>query len=742
MNEFRDTNLALSQFRVRVAAAAGLVLVCFGLLLARFVWLQGVRHDHYVLAAEDNRIAVVPMAPNRGLILDRNGIVLAQNYSAYTLEINPSKIDRDVDKVIDSLAELIDIQPRDRKRFKKQLEESKNFDTLPIRTLLTDEEVARFSAQRYRFPGVEVSARLFRQYPLGDVASHVIGYIGRVSARDREQLEDASDANSELGPNFDPRVDISNYRGTDYIGKVGVEQSYEKVLHGMTGSAEVEVSAGGRAVRTLSTTSASPGSNLLLSLDVRLQYLIEQLYGDRRGALVAIEPATGDILAFVSKPTFDPNLFIDGIDSETWKALNESPDKPLYNRPLKGIYPPGSTYKPFMALAALSTGTRTAEQAISDPGYFMFGNHQFRDDKVGGHGIVDMRKSIVASCDTYYYLLARDMGVDAIHDFMAPFGFGQLTGIDIVGESKGVLPSMAWKKRAYRKPEQQKWYPGETISLGIGQGYNSFTILQMAYATANLANKGVVMKPHLVKVIEDPITRQRVLTTPKESYRIALNPAHIAVISEAMVGVNLEGTSARAFQGATYTSAGKTGTAQLFSIAQGQKYNHSQVREHLRDNALFIAYAPAEAPKVALALVVENSGFGAAAAAPIARKVLDYVLEGKWPSDVPPLPVHNQSGLSFATAGVVGATAIVPNVAPSSSGNVPVGNTPQANSGAASMGVPDKPSSTPGSAGSQAATPAPSTPVVPTVPTSASGEINYIELLAQALGKLRLARKE
>lgn len=643
MNEFRDSEGALSQFRLRVMVAAILVLVCFGLLLARFIWLQGVRHSHYALAAEDNRIAVVPIVPNRGLIIDRQGIVLAQNYSAYTLEINPSKINQDIERVINDLAQLIDIQSRDRKRFKRQLEESKDFETLPIRAFLTDDEVARFSAQRYRFPGVEVRARLFRQYPLGEVASHVIGYIGRVSEQDVERLENISDANSERGKDFDPRVDIANYRGTDHIGKIGLEQSYETALHGITGFAEVEVSAGGRAVRTLSTTASVPGDNLRLSLDVRLQYLVEQLFGARRGALVAIEPQTGDILAFVSKPTFNPNLFIDGIDNETWKALNESPDKPLYNRPLKGIYPPGSTYKPFMALAALSTGARTPSQAISDPGYFMFGNHQFRDDKVGGHGTVDMHKSIVQSCDTYYYILARDMGVDAIHAFMKPFGFGQLTGIDINGEARGVLPSTEWKRRAYRRPEQQKWYPGETISLGIGQGYNSFTILQMAYATANLVNQGVVMKPHLVKSIEDPLTHKKTLTTPTESYRIPLAPEHVALIRQALVDVNLQGTSARAFLGASYTSGGKTGTAQLFSVAQGQKYNHSQVSEHLRDNALFIAYAPADKPKVVLALVVENSGFGAQAAAPIARRVLDYVVAGKWPNDIPPLPLAYQA---------------------------------------------------------------------------------------------------
>ncbi|MCC7006433.1 MAG: penicillin-binding protein 2 [Ottowia sp.] len=650
MSEFRDAQAALSQFRFRIAAAGALVLICFAVLLVRFFWLQAVRYNHYALAAEDNRIAIVPIVPNRGLILDRNAVVLAQNYSAYTLEINPSKISQDLESLINELGKVVEIYPRDRKRFKKQLDESKNFETLPIRTLLSDEEVARFAAQRYRFAGVEIRARLFRQYPLGELASHVVGYIGRMSVSDRERLEDASDVNDERGQDFDSRIDIANYRGTDYVGKVGVEQSYETTLHGITGFEEVEVSAGGRAVRALSSTPATPGDNLILSLDARLQYLVEHLFGDRRGAFVAIEPATGDVLAFVSKPTFDPNLFVEGIDSETWKSLNEAPSKPLFNRPLKGTYSPGSTYKPFMALAALSTGKRTPEQSIADPGYFMFGNHQFRDDKVGGHGIVDMYRSIVQSCDTYYYILARDLGVSAMHDFMKPFGFGQITGIDIIGEARGVLPSPEWKRAVYRKAEQQKWYPGETISLGIGQGYNSFTILQMAAATANLANRGVVMQPHVVRVIEDAVTRAHTLTTPKESYRIPLLPAHIDLIHQAMVGVNKEGTGARAFTGAKYISAGKTGTAQLFSIAQGQKYHAGKTQEHLRDNALFIGFAPADKPKIAFALVVENNGFGAQAAAPIARQVLDYMLEGTWPSNVPPLMTANEKNKLLASA--------------------------------------------------------------------------------------------
>ena len=617
MTEFKNTERELHFFRLRLSAAGVFVLVCFGLLLARFLWLQVFKHDDYASQAEDNRISVVPVVPNRGLILDRNGVVLARNYSAYTLEITPSKIKTDLESLIDDLATVVDIQPKDRKRFRKLLEESKNFASTPIRTRLSDEEVARFTAQRYRFPGVEIQARLFRQYPLGQVASHVIGYIGRVSQKDAERIEDSDDA--------------ANYYGTEYIGKEGLEKSYEKQLHGTTGYEEVEVSASGRAVRTLSRTPAAPGNNLILSIDIELQKIVEEAFGDRRGALIAIEPSTGDILAYVSMPTFDPNLFVDGIDAQSWDELNNSPDRPLVNRPLTGTYPPGSTYKPFMALAALELGKRTPNMAVSDPGYFWFGNHKFRDDKEGGHGTVDMYRSIVQSCDTYYYILANDLGVDTIHDFMAPFGFGQITGIDLEHERKGLLPSTTWKREAYKRPEQRKWYAGETISLGIGQGYNAFTPLQLAHAVATLANNGVVMKPHLVKILENGMTKERTVTVPKESYRIKLKQENIDIIKNAMVGVAREGTSSRVFANAGYVSAGKTGTAQVVGIKKNEKYDAKRVAERMRDHSLYTAFAPADNPKIAVAIIVENGGFGAEAAAPIVRKALDYYLLGKRP---------------------------------------------------------------------------------------------------------------
>ena len=619
MNVIRNIQMDLNRFRSRVVVVTFVILIAFGILCLRLFYLQVIRYDDLNAAAESNRTAIVPIVPNRGVIMDRNGVVLATNYSAYTLEITPSKVVAPVEEVIEQLSAIIDIQTRDKRRFKKQVDESKSIDSVPIRTRLTDDEVARFAAQRYRFPGVEIRARLFRNYPYDQLASHVIGYIGRINTSEKAKIEESEDA--------------GNYRGTEYIGKLGVEQSYENQLHGTTGVQEMETSAGGRAVRRLNSSQAVPGNSVVLSIDIKLQKLIEDLYGTRRGALVALDPKTGEVLAFVSKPTFDPNLFVDGIDVDNWQALNESPDKPLLNRALRGTYPPGSTYKPFMALAALQTGKRSEKVSISDPGFFMFGSHRFRDDKEGGHGVVDMYKSIVESCDTYYYTLARDMGVDLIYEQMKPFGFGQITGIDILGESRGILPSTDWKRTTYKKAEQQRWYSGETISLGIGQGYNSFTMLQLAHATATIANNGLKMRPHIVREVLDVETKAPTPVAKEPIGQLQLSLENLDIIKRAMIGVNIQGTSATSFVGAQYVSAGKTGTAQVFTVKQNEKYNAATVDERMRDHALFIAFAPADEPKVALAMVVENSGFGAQNAAPIARRVLDFVILGQYPSE-------------------------------------------------------------------------------------------------------------
>jgi len=618
MTELRNVEADLSRFRARVLVASIAVVLGFVLLASRLVYLQIVRHDDLMEQAENNRTAIVPVVPNRGLILDRNGIVLATNYSAYTLEVTPARI-ADLEQTIDELSKVMDISVRDRRRFKKLREESKNFESLPLRTRLTDEEVAKFAAQRFRFPGVDIKARLFRNYPYGELASHVIGYIGRINTSEKEKLDESDDQ--------------ANYRGTEYIGKLGVEQSFEAQLHGTTGVDSMETSAGGRAMRKLASSPSTPGDTVVLSIDIKLQHLIEQLYGERRGALVALDPQTGEVLAFVSKPTFDPNLFVDGIDTESWKALNESIDKPLLNRALRGTYPPGSTYKPFMAMAALQTGTRAPTTIINDPGFYMFGGHRFGSPENERGGQMDMHRAIVESSNAYFYSLANEMGVDAMHDFMKPLGFGQLTGIDIHGEVRGILPSQEWKRNYYRRAEQKKWYPGETISLGIGQGYNSFTMLQLAQATATLANNGIKHKPQLVIATQDATTRTRIPVPPDAPTDLGYKPDNVAIVRKGMVDVTLVGTSARAFAGAGYVSGGKTGTAQAVTMSQKEKYNAANMEERQRDHALYVAFAPAENPRIALAVIVENSGFGGANAAPIARRAFDYWLLNQYPSE-------------------------------------------------------------------------------------------------------------
>ncbi|HMN91941.1 MAG TPA: penicillin-binding protein 2 [Hydrogenophaga sp.] len=634
MTELRNVEADLDRFRLRVLVAALAVLFAFGLLVARMVYLQVSKHEQLMAQAESNRTAVLPVVPNRGQIVDRNGYVLATNFSAYTLEITPSRV-RDLEATIDALSEVVDIQPRDRRRFRQLREESRRFDSLPIRTRLTDEEVARFTAQRYRFPGVEVRARLIRHYPHGETASHVVGYIGRINRREKEMIEDW------------PEEDQANYRGTEHIGKLGAEQSFERQLHGTTGFERVETSAGGRAVRLLASTAAVPGNTLVLSIDIRLQRLVEDMFGDRRGALVATDPRNGEVLAFVSKPTFDPNLFVEGIDVDNWRALNESIDKPLLNRALRGTYPPGSTYKPFMALAALETGRRTPQTVINDPGYWMLGSHRFRGRATGP---TNLHHSLVQSSNAYYYSLANEMGVDAIHDFMKPLGFGQLTGIDLRGEVRGVLPSQAWKRQTYRRPEQQRWYAGETISLGIGQGYNNFTILQLAHAMATLANGGVRHTPHVALAVQDVVTRERTLLSDPRGTDLRYRPENLGAVLKAMEDSTVSGTAARVFTGAGYRSGGKTGTAQAVTIGQKDRYDAEKLAEHQRDHSLYVAFAPAENPSVALAVIVENAGFGSAHAAPIARRVFDYLLMDQYPNPQDMAAVQKgQAGVPIGT---------------------------------------------------------------------------------------------
>jgi penicillin-binding protein 2 len=618
--ELRDNQRDLYYFQLRLAIAGGAVLFAFFVLLVRFFYVQVIQHDYYHTLAEQNRIFIVPVVPNRGLILDRNGVVLAHNFAAYTLEITPTLV-RDLETTIADLSALVEITPKDRKRFQKLLEEGHDFASIPIRTRLNDEEVARIAVNNYRFPGVELNARLFRHYPNGEIASHVVGYIGRLSDNDVDHLR-------ELGT-------ASNYSASDYIGKVGLEQHYETELRGVTGYEHVETNANGKSVRTLRSILPVSGNNLTLALDARLQQIAEQAFGEHRGSLVAIEPSTGGVLALVSKPGFDPNLFVEGIDPQNWDALNNSPDHPLNNRALQGMYPPGSTFKPFMALAGLELGKRKPTFTISDPGYFVLGGgggHIYRDWKAGGHGMVDLHRAIVQSCDTYFYGLAQDLGIDAIHQFIGQFGFGKLAGIDIDGEVDGLLPSQEWKQRRFK----QKWFVGDTISIGVGQGYMLATPLQLAFATAILANDGRVFRPHIVKEIQDSQTDALTVIEPQPRAEIPLSKENVQRVRDSMIDVTRPGgTAAWAGLNAKYPFAGKTGTAQVIGM-KGQKYDEKNVNERHRDHALFIAYAPADDPKIALAILVENGGHGGTTAAPIARQVLDFYLLGKEP--LPPKP--------------------------------------------------------------------------------------------------------
>lgn len=616
--ELRDHLHELRQFRIRLTISAIGIFLLFCLLFGRFVYLQVLRSEHYNTLAEANRIAIMPLVPNRGLIFDRNGEILAQNFTAYTLEIIPDQV-ADLEAAIDELATLIEITPEDRRRFNKLRRESTRFKSLPIRSRLTDIEVARFAENRYRFPGMDIRARLLRHYPKGEWVSHVIGYIGRINDKDLDQLE----ANQQL----------ENYRGSLHIGRTGIEKSYESALHGVTGFEQVETDAVGRPVRTLSRVPPVAGSDLTLTLDIGLQQAAIEAFGEFRGALVAMDPSNGEILAFVSKPGFDPNLFVDGIDHYNWRLLNESKDRPLNNRALRGVYPPGSTFKPFMALAGLELGKRTPHYAINDPGFFSLpgSTHRFRDWKPGGHGRVDMHKSLVVSCDTYYYMLSHDLGISNIHTFIAQFGFGNKTGVDIPGEMSGLLPSPEWKKERFN----QTWFPGDTISVGIGQGFNLATPLQLTFATMLLANNGKAFRPHFVKLQANHQQDLIKNDFAEEMYRLNLKQEHLDHIKQALVDVTRPGgTAARAGADAAYTFAGKTGTSQVINIKQGERYIASKIDERHRDHALFTAYAPAEHPQIVLTVLVENGGSGGATAAPIARKILDYFFLGIKPESI------------------------------------------------------------------------------------------------------------
>ncbi len=582
-------------------------LLCL-ILFTRLVYLQVIDHEHYRTLSEDNRVKLQPIPPNRGLIYDRNGILLAENLPSYRLEITPEQV-QDMHATLDALGKILDIRAIDRTRFEQLRARKPAFESIPLLFNLSDEEVARFSVNRHLFPGVEISAGLARYYPQGSLAAHAIGYVGRI---DEQALRE---------------LDTSNYRGTTHIGKTGIEKTYEGLLHGRVGVQQVETTAQGRVVRVLSREDPASGRNLYLTIDSRVQRAAEQAFGDYSGSAVAIDPTNGDVLAFVSMPTYDPNLFVNGIDVATYNALKNDDRQPLFNRALRGQYPPGSTIKPFMGLAGLELGITTAHSTTYCPGYYTLpGNERkYRDWKRTGHGTVDLKNAIMQSCDVYFYDLALSLGIDNMDSYLSHFGFGRPTGIDIVGELSGLLPSRAWKRRRHHQP----WFPGETIITGIGQGFFLITPLQLAVATTALANNGHVLQPNIV------YAEQAANSTALEPHPTRLLET-ITInqqqdwndVIHAMIDVvhGPRGTARAIGRNSPYRIAGKTGTAQVYGLKEEEKYNAKTVDEKLRDHALFIAFAPADHPKIALAVVVEHGGGGASVAAPIARKILDAYL--------------------------------------------------------------------------------------------------------------------
>ena len=626
--DFKEEPQDVAPFRRRLIFSFCVVILFFLILIARFAWLQIINQSAYLERAEKNRTVTVTTQGPRGLIVDRNGTLLAKNILSYSLEITPDQV-KDLDATINALSEIIQITKADRRRFARLREDLNRYDSIPIRHELTDEEVAVFIGQQWRFPGVEINQREFRVYPEGAVGSHFLGYIGSLSQNDQKRL-------TQEGI-------ISDYEGERVIGKVGIERSYENVLHGTPGHETLEVTAGGHAVRSLAIEPAKPGKNLQLTVDLNLQRVAEKAMEGKIGAVIALQPKTGEILSFVSMPTYDPNLFPGGIDPESWSQLNTSESKPLLNRAMRGLYPIGSTYKPFVALAGLETGATTANYVMNDTGIFMLGKHKFRDMSGVAKGMLDLRRSIAVSSDVYYYWLATRMGVDAIHDFMVPWGFGQKTGIDLVGEQTGILPSREWKEKRFKQP----WVVGDTPSIGIGQGYNAFTLLQLANATATLANRGTVMTPHLVKRVTDPLTGESTSPAEKPARTIPLHSYNVETVIAGMTDVATKGTARLVFKGTPYSVACKTGTAQVITVGQDDKYDAKKLHRKYHDHALFIAFAPAKNPRIAIAVLVENGGFGAQAAAPVARKMMDYWLTGENELSLPPpkgVALIDQSG--------------------------------------------------------------------------------------------------
>ena len=602
---------------LRLLVAFILIVIFFSILLARFFYLQVTQHNEFSGQASSNRITLIPTPPVRGEIVDINGVPLAKNYPVFSLEVIPSRIEGEMEDVIEALKKYVDITPTDLKRFKKYRESYRKFENIPLKLRLTDEEAARLSVHLREFKGVEVNSRTFREYPYGKLTSHFLGYIGRISDKDKEMLEEEGLT--------------ALYRGSTHIGKSGLEKYYEHQLHGIPGYQEVEKDAYGNIVRVLKNVPSKMGQTLRLGMDIRMQQEADRILGDRRGALVAINPQDGTVLAFVSKPSFDPNLFIDGIDSDTWKMLNDDWKKPLINRVTQGLYPPGSTFKPFMGMALLESGKITQNTIIPAPGAWSIpgSRHIFRDSVRSGHGSANLSKAIQVSSDTFFYRLGYEMGIDKASPYLAQFGFGQKTGIDLPSEYTGVLPSREWKAKRFAKssdPTAKEWHAGEMVSVSIGQGYNAYTPLQMAHATASLANNGVVHQPHLVKEVLDFGERKITRINPNPERQIPFKADNFEYVKRAMEKVlKPGGTAHRIGGGLAYTMGGKTGTAQVVQIKQGGRYNAAALREQHRDHAWFISFAPLEKPEIAIAVILENGGWGAYAA-PLAREMTDFYM--------------------------------------------------------------------------------------------------------------------
>lgn len=595
-------------FGRRLIMTTVFVVILILLLISRLVYLQILNQQHYATLSENNRVSIKPIQPIRGLIYDRNGVLLAENIPSFTLELVPEHI-KSIPELIKKLKKIITISKTDIKRFNKKLKRKRRFEGVTLRYRLSEDEVARLSVKQFTLPGVEIRAELSRHYPLGKLTAHTVGYVSSISERELQ------------------KVDASNYSGTSQIGKIGIERSYEKILHGRIGLQKVETNASGRILRILNRELPVPGKNIYLNTDIRLHSIAHEAFGEHNGALVAIDPNNGSVLALTSFPSFDANLFVNGIDTENYTRLKTSPNQPLFNRAIQGRYPPGSTIKPFIGLAGLEHDIVKDNENLNCPGFYMLKNDErrYRDWKKKGHEKTDLRKAIIESCDVYFYDLALNLGIDKLSSYLASFGFGSTTGLDINGESSGLLPSREWKRRTRNLP----WFPGETLITGIGQGFLLTTPLQLASTTATLALNGHRQRPQMIYALQDQKIEILNIRPPKSLEKVEIiEQSHWDYIHQAMKGVihTLYGTARSINRNLKYKMAGKTGTAQVHGIKQDEEYDEELVKKHLRDHALFIAYAPAEAPKIAIAVIVENGGHGGSVAAPIARKIIDDYL--------------------------------------------------------------------------------------------------------------------